>query len=157
MIKNVIRPNGNLTLYEYDSKGRVVNKIIQKESKDIVSCFDNQGKFITAIVYDNKDTVIIHNKKGELIAETGKNITRLRPDIKESYFDRILNNSNNKYRKGFKSVTKGDGLRYWRSIKPFTFLPEKHFSHRLLNFVINLRTLEIRSIYTKLLAGRKVF
>lgn len=87
----------------------------------------------------------------------GKTLQDCVPTSKRVFFDRILFKANKKYRKGFKSVTKGDGLRYWRSIKPFTFSPEKHFSHRLLNFVINLRTLEIRSIYTKLLAGRKVF
>ncbi len=157
MIKQIVRPNGNLTLYEYDNNGRVINKIIQKGAKDIVSCFDNHGKFIVATVYDNKDAVTIHNAKGELVAELGKKVTRLVPDQKATFLDKILMKTNKKFQSDYKLLTKSDGLQYLRPVKKLDFSPEKHFSQKILDFVLNVKTNEIKALYAKLLEGRKVF
>lgn len=157
MIKPTKRPNGNLTLREYDANGRVINKIIQKGTKDIVSSFNNQGKLIMAAVYDNKDTVTINNTKGEFVAEFGKVVTRLLPDKKMNFIDKIALEINKKAKEDFRVLTKEDGVQYVRAKKQFAFSPQQKFSHKLINFMMSIKTLKIRAAYTHLLAGRKCF
>lgn len=155
MFKTIERPNGNITIREYSSSGKLRNKLVEKGPKIYITSFDAKGKASNSFLYDNTDRVVV-SKEGKQIADLNQKIYLLVQDRVAKTKHRLQMAISKKDRENYRIFTKADGKEYLRRNEPMAFDPKKNFIYKFAEKLNSFVTKAIKNEYINEVVKRRI-